>query len=79
MYKPQFTRDGASLIEVIVAIGILAMLVVLTIAAVQKVRESALRVENNNNLRQIILGVHQAADQEGKIVDLSRSNTKGLT
>jgi prepilin-type N-terminal cleavage/methylation domain-containing protein len=73
-------RRGLSLIEILIVIAIFGVLVGLLLAGVQRVRRAALLVESKNNLRQIIIGVHQVADQqEGTIPDLTRSSMKGLT
>ncbi len=67
-------RRGVSLIEVLIAVAILALLIGLVLGAIQKVRAEALRAESLNNLRQIISGVHQLADQdEGRIKGLTQS------
>ena len=58
-------RRGYSLIEVLVAVAVLAVLVGLVLAAVQKVRAAAVRTQSLNNLRQIVLGTTQLADQHG--------------
>jgi prepilin-type N-terminal cleavage/methylation domain-containing protein len=67
-------RRGVTLIEVILVIGILSLLLGLLLVAVQRARQSAALLQNKNNLRQIILAVHQIAGQnEGKIEKLARS------
>jgi type II secretory pathway pseudopilin PulG len=74
------TRRGVTFIELIVVIGIIALLVGLLLTAVWKARESAAVVQNKNNLRQIILATHQlAGESEGKIENLTRSSMKGVT
>lgn len=68
-------QRGVTMIEVILVIGILSLLVGLLLVAVQRARQSAAILQNKNNLRQIILAVHQLAGQnEGKIENLARSS-----
>ena len=68
-------RCGMSLIEAICTIGIIALLAGLVLSAVLKVRTESVRLQSTNNIRQIVLGVHQLADQRmGKIDQLSKSN-----
>lgn len=58
-------RLGVSLLELLVVLGILAVLMALLLPVIQRAREAAMRVESLNNLRQIGLAVHQFANDRG--------------
>src|SRR5690242_17644607 len=61
------TTSGFSLIEVLVAVAIIAIAVGLTLAAVQKVRGAAARTQCADRFRQVALGLHSYHDARGAL------------
>ena len=51
-------RRGITTVELLVSIGIVAVIIVIALAAIQSSRETARRVHCQNNLRQILMAAH---------------------
>lgn len=71
-------RAGLSLVELLVVIGIIAILVALMVPAVQRVREAALRAESQNNLKQISLAAQSFAGTHRNRLPSIDGNSKSV-
>jgi type II secretory pathway pseudopilin PulG len=59
--RPYRRRAAVSVLEVVVVVAILGLLVGLLLPAIQRARTAAVRMQSNNNLRQISLATHSYA------------------
>jgi prepilin-type N-terminal cleavage/methylation domain-containing protein len=60
-------RRGMTLLEVLIAIGVIGLILAITLPAIQSAREAARRTQCQNNLRQILAAAHNFHDVEGSL------------
>ncbi len=71
-------REGITLLELLVVIGIIGILLGLLLAGVMRVRDAAYRLESMNNIRQIALATHHFANaHHGRLPEVSVSEVYG--
>jgi prepilin-type N-terminal cleavage/methylation domain-containing protein len=63
-------RRGITLVELLVSLGVIAVILAIALPAIQSVRESARRLQCQNNLRQILIGTQSHHDATNALPSL---------
>lgn len=69
------TRSGLTIVELLVAVGILGLLMAILVPAVQQVRNTSRLTQCKNNLRQIGLALANCVDRDGAFPTANRPDS----